>query len=116
MLNAHRSPIANRKVSPSVWFGNSHELVGQGVGELAPFQMTLPETLDVRRRIGQPQRTRLIRVRVDQHNALSQVIPHVSHGTDEVGVVRHDDRLFVLVVESIDEESSDKVNIRAFLF
>ena len=95
--------------------GYSSDPVSQRVGKLAPPQVALPKALDVGRGVRQLPRTAVLGVWIDKGDAKAQVVPNIPHRSRKVGVIGHDDRLLVLPVEPIDQETSGEVHVRPLL-
>ena len=95
--------------------GYDSNLVTERVGKLTPSQVALPEALDVGGGVRQLPRTAVPGVWIDEGDAKAQLVPDVPHRSRKVGVIGHDDRLLVLPVESIDQETRGEVHVRPLL-
>ena len=98
--------------SPPIRFGDDPCLINQSFRKLASSQVALPQPPDVSRGRGQFPGTRSSRVRIDERDSKADAIPDVSHCTGKIGVVGYDDRLLVIPIESIDQETRGEIHVR----
>ncbi len=113
-------PRAPCKQSPRRRLGNCPTAVLKRSRELALSQVALsqvasPKASDVGGCAFQVFVSVGASIRIDHGDAPSQFIPHVPNRRREVGIIRYDDCLFVVAVETIYQETCSKVHVGALL-
>lgn len=100
-------------VSPTVGFVKGSNGVGQGVGELAGLQDSLPDLADMIRLASEGLAGAVTRSRQDDPEV--EMVPGYLDGREQIRIVRDEKRCSTGSREGIEEEVAGQVDVRPFL-